>query len=158
MRRRLSSLQTFLLKFIYPLFWPPFFVVGGRMFLPEVRDQSPLFFWTMLFVWSTATFFVYWNAMRLKRVYVDDQFLYVSNYFKEISISLSEILDVRQAQWGNNQPISVRLKSPSEFGDKIVFMPTARAFPFGTHPVISELRTLARSAGVRRRRFDDSDW
>jgi len=138
--RRLSSLQTFTNKYILPALWP--FVCGFSLkVLPEVWDYSSLFGLIMIGFWSGSSYGIYWNALKLKRVRVDYQNLYVSNYFKEISIPLSEILDVRQTRWAN--PICIQLRSPSEFGDKILFMPTGRLTPLGKHPVIAKLRELA---------------
>ena len=85
----------------------------------------------------------------MKRVSVDDNFLYVSNYLKEIAIPLSDIHDVAENRWVNIHPVTIRLKASSEFGDKIVFMPTARFFAlFSSHPVVSELKELARSKSM----------
>jgi hypothetical protein len=65
---------------------------------------------------------------------------------EEISIPLSEISDVTENVWLNSHPSRYDLKSPSEFGDKIVFMPKVRVFAFfSSHPVVSELTELART-------------
>ena len=48
--------------------------------------------------------------------------------------------------WLNLHPVTIHLNSPSEFSDKIVFMPKVRAFAFfSSHPVVDELKELARS-------------
>jgi len=110
----------------------------------ETPEQPPK--WIFLFFWFAGSAFIYWSCIRLKEVSVDDHFLYVSNYLKEIIIPLSEIYDVTENVWVNIHPVTIRLKSPSEFGDKIVFMPTVRFFAmFSSHPVVSELKELARS-------------
>ena len=83
-----------------------------------------------LFGWIVGCVFIYWICIRLKEVSVDDDFLYVSNYRKEIAIPLSEIYDVTENVWVNIHPVTIHLRSPSEFGDKIVFMPTTRFFAF----------------------------
>jgi hypothetical protein len=83
--------------------------------------------------------------VRYKEVSVDEEYLYVSNFIKEIAIPLSDIVDVTESRWLNTHPVTIYLKSPSEFGNKIVFMPTIRFFGFTSHPVVSELKRLARS-------------
>lgn len=147
MKRRLSSLQTFFMKIIFPALWIPLFGLGPlMMFLGgfESPEQPPK--WIFLFFWLAGSAFIYWSCIRLKEVSVDDDFLYVSNYLKEIIIPLSEIYDVTENVWINIHPVTIRLKSPSEFGDKIVFMPTVRFFAFfSSHPVVSELKGMARS-------------
>ena len=151
MKRRLSSLQTFLLKIVLPAVWIPllgFFNVtalaGGS------DDLNAVSKWLYLGVWVATSAVVYWNGVRLKTVSVDDNFLYVSNYLKEISIPLSDIYDVTENVWFNNHPVTIHLRSPSEFGDKIVFIPTARVFAmFSSHSVVNELKELARSSSLR---------
>jgi len=64
----------------------------------------------------------------------------------QIAIPLSEIYDVTENVCVNIHPVTIHLRSPSEFGDKIVFMPTTRFFAFfSPHPVVNELKELARS-------------
>jgi len=105
-----------------------------------------------LFFWLGGSAFIYWSCIRLKEVSVDDDFLYVSNYLKEIVIPLSEIYDVTENVWVNIHPVTIRLKTPSEFGEKIVFMPTVRFFAlFSSHPVVTELKELARSKSMAAR-------
>ena len=150
MKRRLSSRQTVLVKFIFPALWIPLFGFGTlSMFLNEFEGPAPPPKWIFLFAWVAGAVFVWWNGVRLKRVSVDDNFLYVSNYLKEIAIPLSDIHDVTENRWVNIHPVTILLKSSSEFGDKIVFMPTARFFAFfSSHPVVSELKELVRSKSI----------
>jgi len=150
MKRRLSSLQTFLMKVIFPGLWIPLFGMAPLMMflgLAQGPDAPPK--WLFLFIWLVGSAFIYWGCVRLKEVSVDAEFLYVSNYIKEITIPLSEIFDVTENLWLNIHPVTIHLKSPSEFGDKIVFMPTVRFFSlFSSHPVVSELKELARSKNM----------
>lgn len=89
--------------------------------------------------------------MRLKALSVDGRFLYVSNYVDEITIPLSQISDVTENRWVKGHPVTIHLKSPSEFGDKIVFLPIIEPFLFwGSHPVVSELKAMARLKGGHR--------
>ena len=150
MKRRLSSRQTVLTKFIFPAIWIPLVgFVTLSMFLDSFEGPAPPPKWIFLFAWVAGAVFVWWNCVRLKRVSVDDNFLYVSNYLKEIAIPLSDIHDVTENRWFNIHPVTIRLKASSEFGDKIVFMPTTRFFAFfSSHPVVSELKELARAKSL----------
>jgi hypothetical protein len=137
------------MKVIFPGLWIPLFGMAPlTMFLGgfEGQDADPK--WLFLLLWVVGSAFIYWNCIRLKEVSVDENFLYVSNYLKEIAIPLSEIQDVTENVWVNIHPVTIRLNSPSEFGDKIVFMPSVRFFAFfSSHPVVDELKELARSKG-----------
>lgn len=150
MKRTLSSLQTFLMKIIFPVIWIPLFGFGTltRIF-GGFEGPGPQPTWLFLVIWIAASAFIYWNCVRLKVVSVDDNFLYVSNYLKEIAVPLSEIYDVTENLWINIHPVTIHLRSPSEFGDKIVFMPKTRLFAFfSSHPVVDELKELARSSSM----------
>jgi len=135
------------MKVMFPAVWIPLFGLGPlMMFLGGVEGADAPAKWIFLVAWVAGSIFIYWSCIRLKEVRVDDDFLYVSNYLKEITIPLSEIFDVRENIWVNIHPVTIQLKSPSEFGDKIVFMPTVRFFGlFSSHPVVSELKELARA-------------
>lgn len=146
MKRQLSSLQTFLFKVIFPAIWIPIFGLGAAvMFLTPFNGKSGsgCFF---LFLWIGGTVAIYYFAIRLKDVSVDDEFLYVSNYLKTVKIPVSQIYDVTEIVWLNIHPVTIHLRSPSEFGTKIVFMPTMRYFGFfSSHPVVAELKQMSQS-------------
>jgi len=133
------------MKVIFPVFWitGTGFGIVAMFFAGEGKNAPPKLMF--LLVWISVIAFIYWTCMILKAVSVDDDFLYVSNYIKEISIPLSNIEDVTENKWINIHPVTIHLKSPSEFGDKIIFMPKVRVFAFfSSHPVVAELRELAR--------------
>ena len=150
MRRRLSSLQTVLMKIIFPAIWIPLWGFGTLMLILDgLQGGDPAVKWIFLFIWVAGSAFIYWSCIRLKEVSVDDNFLYVSNYLKEVPIPLSAIYDVTENVWINTHPVTIHLNSPSEFGDKIIFMPKIRFFSFfNSHPVVNELKQLARSRGA----------
>lgn len=84
----------------------------------------------------------------LKRVEVDDNYLYVSNYLKEIKIPLSDVEFIDKPENSSHQRIKIFLRTPSEFGDMIVFMPPL----FVGHEITQELR---HRVGVDRDRPED---
>src|SRR5215216_5278543 len=124
MKRRISSLATFLMKVIFPALWITGFGLGTlAMFLGEYKGgvESPK--WAFLFAWIAGSVFIYWGCIRLKVVSIDDDYLYISNYIKEMRVPLSDIYDVTENRWVNIHPVTIHLKSPSAFGANIVFMP-----------------------------------
>ena len=146
MRRRLSSYQTVFMKIVLPGLW-----VGGvgilvlMSFFNSFSGAPPKL--TFLIIWIGGSVFVCWTNVSLKDVSVDENFLYVSNYLKEIAIPLSDIYDVTENRWINFHPVTIHLGSPSEFGHKIVFMPRTRFWIYSPHPVVAELKRLASSRG-----------
>lgn len=148
MKQRLSSLQTFLMKIILPIIWITSFGIGViNSFIGKDMgsDMPPKTFF--LIFWILGIAFLYWICIRLKTVSVDGNFLYVSNYIKEISIPLSDISDVTENRWINIHPVKIHLKTPSEFGETIIFMPKIRLFAFfSSHPVVNELKELVKES------------
>jgi len=144
MRRNLSSIQTIIMKIFFPGLWTVIFSAAIlSVFFGRVHGPESLPRWGYVLFWIGGLVFVWWGSVRLKVVSVDNDFLYVSNYLKEIAIPLSDIYDVTENVWLNTHPVTIHLKSPSEFGDKILFMPKTRFSMFSSHPVVKELKQLA---------------
>ena len=150
--RTLSSALTFMMKFVFPVFWIAAFGIGTAAVwsipaIPRVGVPMGVLQWVFLAVWLLGTAFVLWTCMPLKHVRVDDTSLYASNYVREVRIPLEAIDAVTENRWINMHPVTIRLRYASDFGDRITFMPTTRMFGFWTsHPVVAELRRLAAGA------------
>ena len=75
------------MKVIFPALWISMWGFGTlMMFLSRVQGSGEPPKWIFLFAWVAGTAFIYWSCIRLKEVSADDNYLYVSNYLKEISI------------------------------------------------------------------------
>ena len=147
MRRTLSSLLTIPSKIISLVSWVIALGIALTMFfgISQSANQSEKWiFLGVLIIFTVAT----WFEIRLKTIDVDAHNLYISNFTKEISLPLSEILNVTQNRWLRGELVTIHLKSPSEFGKKILFLPRSRFFPFGQHPVVRELKALAKKAST----------
>ncbi len=110
------------------------------------KDNSPLWL-KVLFVGIGigATAIFYFTVMKFMVVSVDDDFLYVSNYSKEISIPLSNIEKVTEIVWIRGHPVTIHLKTASDFGSKIVFTPKSYGFRlFSANPLVAEINELAK--------------
>ena len=139
------------MKIILPAFWISFFGVNTvAMFILADEGPQSSGAWIFLMVWIAGSAFFLWDSVRLKVVSVDENVLYVSNYLKEIVIPLSQIYDVTENFWLNTHPVTIHLKSRSEFGHRIVFMPKTRFLFFTSHPVVKELKQLAKSRVAHR--------
>ena len=145
--RRISSLLTFPHKFGFPaLFAVGFFnMLIWRGWAPSSLEDFPaIAVYVMPIAFLAVTL---WMFGPVKKVLLDEknQRLYVSNYRKEISIPFSEIASVSEFIFSDPARITIRLRSPSEFGQKIVFLATYRfgGWLAGSHPIVEELRALA---------------
>jgi hypothetical protein len=158
MPRTISSAQTYLMKVIFPVLWIGTFATvtvllfsGGGGFTDEAGNPpDPSLKWTLLFATLVGGAFIYWTCIRLKRVAVDAQTLYISNYQQEIVVPLRDVEDVTENRWINIHPVTIRFHRDTEFGTSIVFMPKVRWFAFfSSHPIVAELRAAAaRSRGA----------
>lgn len=147
MPRTISSQLTFFYKFILPVL---FLLSSVNMLVQMLRGQffkeifPPVAIFVLIFAaWIALAL---WCFVRLKKVSLDDDFLYVSDYRTESRIPLEEIVNVTEVRWINPFPVTIHLRSPSEFGTKIVFAPTYRMFAlFSPHPIVEELKVIARA-------------
>jgi hypothetical protein len=156
MRRTLSSPLTFFIKWVFPALW-----IGGcglgtcALWLDALQDRNgppPAFVrWALLTAWIIGTTFIVWFCGRLKRVQVDDEALYVSNYWSEVRIPLTEVSHCTQSLMSRPPTVTVHLRDLSAAGQRIVFMPPFRWVMFGTEPVITELQALCDRARAKGR-------
>lgn len=148
-RRSLSSAQTFLLKFIFPTFWIGLFGAGTVMLWIGGFDGSkapppPEMKWLFLLAWIAGSTMIWFLCARNKRVEIDESYLYISNYIREISVPLDQIETVSESRWMNPRQVTIQFHTDTGFGQAIQFVPKTRLFGFwSSHPVVAELRGLA---------------
>jgi hypothetical protein len=112
---------------------------------PRYLDDDS-FLWLIVPLLLALSIFYAWEFIQFKKISVDDKFLYVSNYLKEIRIPFENIDEVVEQRWkGVTYPIDISLNNHSEFGNVIRFMPEVR-FGYSVRDstsVVAELRGLA---------------
>ena len=98
----------------------------------------------------SPTAFIYYFAVRLKRVRIDEQALYISNYLTEVRIPLRDVAEISENRWINIHPVTIEFQRETPFGERIVFMPKVRWFAFwSSHPIVAELRqAVGQSLGL----------
>jgi hypothetical protein len=152
--RTISSYFTFGQKFISPILWILFISIMALAPLIKVTRTSckcgcelSAMDWLYLITWIIGMPFALWPLFRLKKARIDQGFLYISNYRKDISVSVNMIRSVKQTRWIgiHINYVTVHFRAPTEFGDNISFMPI-EGYTFRSHPVVSELR---RAAGIQ---------
>jgi hypothetical protein len=145
MKRTVSSSQTYFLKVIQPILAVPVWAGGAYMMFADSHNDAVWLKlrWLFLAVWTFGLASILWLGRRLKAVSVDEHNLYISNLSEEISVPLSDVLEVTESFWINSHPVTIHLKSPSAFGSKIIFQPKWAFRLFGPHPVVKELIDLA---------------
>jgi hypothetical protein len=129
--KTISTPLTPFFKFIHSTMW--FFVCGLFFTVPDL--EPPIL--KMILV---LPFFAFWEYSRIKRVAIDEDFLYVSNYFRSERIPLDNIDSVTDNIWLDSHPVTIHLKEPCSFGRKIIFMPQMLILFFQHHPIVKELQ------------------
>jgi hypothetical protein len=110
-----------------------------------------LFDWMWLFITVVWCKVILFPLMKVK-VDAYNGALYVSNYFKEILVPLSEIKDVQEDDEFRWHFITIRLKTPTEFGQEIKFLPYAELrwwWNWREHSLVGELKKLAQEQAAR---------
>lgn len=103
-------------------------------------DPNALSLSGMVFtMWSVLAGVVILTTNKYKKVTVDGDSLRVSNYTSEISIPLSEIVDVTERRL-RGHPVTIHLKTSTKFGQAISFLAKSRS-------IAGELRQMAEKTG-----------
>jgi hypothetical protein len=125
MRRDLSARTTIFYQLL-PGLWLLATAAAAWMLRSE-RSLLPMLALTAV----VPTLLMGWMTAKLRHVSTDGRVLFVSSIRKEIAIPFSEIAEVRESGGGRRSTptVTLRLKSPSEFGDEIRFVPRMRWLP-----------------------------
>ncbi|MCP3888992.1 MAG: hypothetical protein GY702_08990 [Desulfobulbaceae bacterium] len=138
----LSSKYTFFYKFIFIFIWVIGFATGAREVL-FYSTEYDLRWIQYAGTWIGIALFIFFATGSVKQVTInrEKKQLEVSNFIKSITIPFSEIEDIDGSSLLSPKLIWFILKTPTEFGRKITFMPAHRpARGIGKHPVVMELR------------------
>jgi hypothetical protein len=135
MQKTISSSMTFFFKYIFSTLWITGFGIGTISVSASKLDQESF---TFIFGFIAGVTFLYWACLRLKKISIDEENLYISNYFKEITIQRKNIEKVTQSFFVNPRLIWIHFKQPTEFGKSIIFTPLLSLSI--NHPIVEELR------------------
>lgn len=127
MRTNVSSSLTLFMKIIIPVFWGVFFGTLTLAFL--LADHVAVSFMSMrnfrifmLAFFLLGMLFLYWAVMRLKRVEMDEHFIYVSNYFKHYKYPFHNVEKIVESDYLMFRSMHVHFKEAGYFGEKVSFV------------------------------------
>jgi hypothetical protein len=115
------------------------------------KGPPPLFF--VIAALGLAAGFVYFRKFVLDlvdEVWEDGDALVVRNKGEEDRIRLSDIINVSYSPVGNPPRVTLRLRTPSRFGDRVSFAAPVNVIPFTESPLIEQL--IGRVDAARRGR------
>lgn len=124
---RISSSLTLGLSIFIPVFWFVFFGCFTLFIFFVENDDLPfsnpsLFRLVFLFSFLVFGFFIYHGLTKLKRVEIDEDFIYITNYFKTIKYPISMIDQIKEVSVFGFLRIKLILNSTTLFGKKIRFI------------------------------------
>ena len=142
METRLHSYETYLYKYVLPIAGIPWdgFRSLRRVF-PSTDPNSATMIWAGMILWCVMLLLILWYALRLKTVVMYETGLRVGGYLAQIEVPFSDMAAVKSNWFMKNA--TLRLKVPSEFGDKILFIARRRlTTEIGNRSTLDLLRNL----------------
>jgi hypothetical protein len=150
---RLSSRLTFFYKRVFPILWFGILALAmiGSVAIGWRTGQQPL---PLFFVPIIMMAFGYFMMKKMVFNLVDEVFdagdaLVVKNGAEQELIPLADITNISYAQMMNPPQVTLSLRQPTSFGDKVTFCAPTRLVPFATSPLIDDL--IKRVDAARRR-------
>ena len=146
--------MTFFYKRVFPIFWFGFLtlIMIGPTAVGWSSGQAPQ---PMFFIMPIIMMVVGYVIMKkmvfnlVDQVFDDGDALLVKNGSQEDRILLADITNISYAQMMNPPQVTLSLRQPTSFGDKLTFCAPTRFIPFATSPVIDDL--IKRVDAARRR-------
>jgi hypothetical protein len=140
----ISTNLTLFLKIFIPVFWMIFFgafTVGT--FVQDIASGPFLpgtFRWVALLFFAAGSTLLYFTLMPLKRVEMDLDYMYVSNYFKTLRYPYPSIDKIKERDWLLFHTVHVRLREPGSFGQDIVFLCRGKKLTryLNSHPEVAK--------------------
>ena len=152
-RRRISSRWTLFHKVIFPAAWIGMFTVGTTiMFLvpSETSNEAGTMRWLLVAITIIGAWLILTLALPLKHVHVGDASFFVSDRSREIEIPFREVARVTGSRLVNPPRVTLHLRTPCAFGDRVVFLPPLRLVSgWKAQPVVKELERLMADAAAR---------
>lgn len=152
---RVSTNLTLFLKLFIPTFWTVFFgAFTAAIWLTDTRNlgalpEIPLKYGSILFLLIGVTI-LYFTFFQLKRVEMDPDFIYATDYIKHFRYPYHNIEKIEELDYVVFNLVRIHLKTPGYFGKKIVFIPSQRRFQnfLNNHPEVTKnLVTKSTSEG-----------
>lgn len=124
---RVSSNFTLFFKVFLPVFWLVFFgasTIGAFFIEEQYIGDVPIFMFRLgaivFFILGVLTlYFTFWQW---KRVEMDEEHLFVSDYFKNYRYTWDSVAHTKINDWVLFQTVVVTLKAKGAFGRKMTFM------------------------------------
>ena len=140
----MSSRMTFFYKRVFPIIWFGFLAVFFLIALVQGLAADPISNLPFLIVPVVMAIVGYQLMKKMAFNLVDEVFdlgdaLLVRSGGQEERIALADIKNVNFFPYMSPPQVTLSLRRPSVFGDKIVFCAPARIMPLSPNPMIEKL-------------------
>lgn len=143
--QQISSSWSLFWKLFFPTFYLVFFGLGNLVFWLsnlENYDQSELLIMKVFFGagFLLGLLLFYRTVWKIKRVDMDESFIYVSNYFKTARYAFDQIEKITEKQILGRRVVSVYLTGKGVFGHHFSFITDKVRYDhfFKNNPVLAE--------------------
>ncbi len=131
--QQVSTSLTLFLKIALPIIWTVFFLTFNMaVWKLDIANFGPIpienFRIGLLFFLLLGIALLYWSVMRIKRVEMDKEYVYATNYFKNYRYPWHNIEGIEERDFKLFRSIHIKLKEPGKFGKKITFVASRRKF------------------------------
>ena len=105
------------------------------------KNDSDQYVFLLFFI--IGTILIYLVCVKIKKVQLEENSLIISNYIQSIEVDLSDVTSISGSILLTPELVWFKLRSPTIFGQRIIFMPRFRFFGgFTKHPVVEELKAI----------------
>lgn len=149
---RVSSQGTIFIRIAIPTIWLTTIFSLIVLLLLAVQGKAQIFsnpvMWLVFIIMlGSGIAFIYFVLWRIYRVDMDDEAVYVSNYFKTYRYPFSAITGIRESKFFPGRVFIIELRSKGTFGKEIAFLASQKLWKdyLLEHPdVVSMLRNKHR--------------
>ena len=136
--------MTFFWKYIFSPVWLGGFGIGTIGAISTLGINGLPFLIGLIFGFGL----IYYVCIRAKKVDIDDNFLYISNFRKNIQVPLENVKNVSDNVLLSPRPIFIEFHNTTEFGKKIMFIGYTEMFLFfSAHPAVKEIENRIDKTG-----------
>lgn len=130
MRNNVTSSTTIFWKFFFPTFSIVFVsVLTLGIIFSDIKPTTlpkSTFSTLLVVILILQIVLFYLSIMKLKKVEMDEDFIYVTNYFKWYKYPYHNIDRVIERDWVLAKVITLKFKEPGKFGKRIFFLANHR--------------------------------
>ena len=152
MKTRLSSRMTFFYKFIFPII---FLMFVFYFFYNDWQNYDLNLQILFISSFSILGILICWFLCRLKTIYIHDEKIHISNFFKNVVIDRNDIAYISHFLFSGPPIIWIYFKNKTPFGNYIIFTPYFKFFTFFSHPVLKYIEPIQKVKPLKKNNIFD---